>query len=257
MKCLVIASCLISICYGGRLSGSYLPGTTTGVVFGGASNFLGQYQGGGHITGAVGHDSGYGQQVSETSFFPVISNDAQIFEHGDLSLLKAGPSNEVYYYGGQSFGDKTRLRINLNAGQRKTNVLFVKSPESGSVVIPEVIAPKQTSEEKTSVFVLSKKGEASGAITIPAGLSNKVVKTKPEVYYLKYNNAQDAERAVAESLTSGHSVGTGVQTLTKDTFVRILNDDAFGGAATGISGGSQIVGHGGSRYGVAGASGPY
>ncbi|KAF5289143.1 hypothetical protein FQR65_LT02033 [Abscondita terminalis] len=275
MKCLVIISSLISVCYGG-LSGSYLPGTTTGVVFGGSG--LG-----------LGGGSGSYYRGSETSIFPVISNDPRAFEHGDSSVVQGGATNEVYYYGGHSHGDKTRLRILLNSAGRKTNVIFVKSPESGSVVVPEVIAPQSASEERTSVFVLSKKPEALGSITIPAGLSNKIVKTKPEVYYLKYNNVQDAERAVAQSLSGGRAVGTGVQTLNKDSFVRTLVDDGYGSAVSGssISGGilgfggagrtltsdlgsgATLVGgsgdHGGlfsaessgSRYGVPGASGPY
>ncbi|KAF5279121.1 hypothetical protein FQA39_LY05799 [Lamprigera yunnana] len=295
MNKLLIASCLISVCYGGSLSGSYLPTANTGVIFGGnglgqgsfgglgsgnglgigsisglhsggAGNIGGVHYGGSGDLGGLGsglsyYGDGSGRHPysshyfsgpvgvsrlgAETSYFPTISGDPKLFEYGDSRVLQSVPSNEIYFYGGPSRGDKTRLRIHLNPAPRKTNVLFVKSPEAGSSIIPEVIAPKSVSEERTSIFVLSKKPDALGSITVPSALSRNVVNAKPEVYYLKYQNPQEAEHIVADTLHGGRS-GVGLHNVNKDIFVKTLVDDSLGGIGSASKfGGSTIIRHGG------------
>ncbi|KAK4877520.1 hypothetical protein RN001_010026 [Aquatica leii] len=190
----------------------------------------------------------------------------------------------VYFYAAPEEHSSSRLRIHVvpNA-QRNTKIIFVKAPTYGSVT-PEVVAPQSLSEDKTLVYVLVKRPEHGGQITIPAGVGVKA--SKPEVYFIKYKTQQDAQQQIHGGLQGQH-VGSNVPDIgNAANFVSTLESgsssgshglDNFGSVGPGgfdvrsgfTSGhGSVSAGHSsgshdssvitsGSNFGPAGASGPY
>ncbi|KAF2898097.1 hypothetical protein ILUMI_08077 [Ignelater luminosus] len=163
----------------------------------------------------------------------------------------------VYFYAAPDDEPAARFRINIApSSHRNTKIIFVKAPSYGGV-IPEVIAPPSHAEDKTLVYVLVKKPQQGGAITIPSSLGVK--QAKPEVFFIKYRNQAEAEHAVASGL-NGQAVGSGLSDLgTGESFVRTLETRGVG-IDGGVIGGSSILGGtigGVVRYGEPGASGPY
>ncbi|KAF5286132.1 hypothetical protein FQA39_LY16415 [Lamprigera yunnana] len=187
----------------------------------------------------------------------------------------------VYFYAAPEEEHGSRLRINIVPNsQRNTKIIFVKAPTYGSVT-PEVIAPQSLSEDRTLVYVLVKRPENGGQITIPTGAGVKP--SKPEVYFIKYKTQHDAHQQITGGL-QGQQVGSHVPDLgNESSFVQTLSSGSSsviggahgggiigGGGSIGIgshsSGGSISFGsHGsgssvhtsGSNFGPAGASGPY
>jgi len=70
------------------------------------------------------------------------------------------------------------------------NIIFVKTPSNDFQQQTEVILPEQ-GEQKTLVYVLSKKGESSSDIQIRGPAPTQP--TKPEVYFIRYKNQEAAE----------------------------------------------------------------
>ncbi|KAB0795927.1 hypothetical protein PPYR_09988 [Photinus pyralis] len=264
-------------------SGSYLPGVSGGHFGSGSAHHGIGVHSGGHQFGGVHGGSGYrGGFGGQTGFFGSGGHGGYYGTSGSYGF-GSEEDTEVHFYGDDSH-QQSRLRIHVAPAPSRNKVLFVKSPEVGSSIIPEIIAPSAPSHERTVVYVLSKKQDAVGTINLPASVTHNVVKTKPEVFYVKYKDAHDAERVVADSL-SGKVAGSGVKSINdKDSFVRTLSSGAHGGingilgsfgsssfgsgggygGVTGISGGHSGTlletsgsSSSGSKYGAPGASGPY
>ncbi|XP_031346946.1 uncharacterized protein LOC116173561 [Photinus pyralis] len=129
----------------------------------------------------------------------------------------------VYFFASPDTREHSRLRIQIVPNsQRNTKIIFVKAPSYGALV-PEVVAPPSISEDKTVVYVLVKKHQHDGQITIPAGVG--IRPSKPEVYFIKYKSQHDAAEAVKEG-TSGQPVGTNVpEVANEEKFVNTFERD--------------------------------
>lgn len=81
--------------------------------------------------------------------------------------------------------------VPIGRPQKNYKIIFIKTPSYGlnSQVIP-IVPPN---EEKTIVYVLSKKPEFNQDIELPSVPVTEA--TKPEVFFIKYKNDQDASDA--------------------------------------------------------------
>ncbi|KAF5286126.1 hypothetical protein FQA39_LY16409 [Lamprigera yunnana] len=251
------------------LSGSYLPTSNIGVVThlgGGAGGHFGTsgiYNTVGATDGSL-ESGGLGNAYNEINYNNQGSYDGTSGNvlGGNIGLISSAAGGyggvpneiEVHFYGG-SQQEQSRLRIHVAPTPSRNRVLFVKSPDSGSRIVPEIVVPNRASEERTVVYVLSKKSEPIGSINIPAEVTNNVVKSKPQVYYLKYKNAQDAERAVVETL-NGRNVGSSVTPISDGaTFIKYLatvKPGSISGVLGSLGGDGVSIGHGlsvGSTHG--------
>jgi len=86
------------------------------------------------------------------------------------------------------------------------NIIFVKTPSASSQQQTEVILPEQN-EQKTLVYVLLKKGEANSDIRVRAPASR--TPSKPEVYFIRYANANGGAGSAGGNGGNGGSIGTG------------------------------------------------
>ncbi|KAB0794411.1 hypothetical protein PPYR_11250 [Photinus pyralis] len=175
----------------------------------------------------------------------------------------------VYFFASGEQPEYSRFRIYVEPSSRKnTKIIFVKAPSHGGV-IPEVIAPPSLAEDKTLVYVLVKKPE-DGSVTIPAGVGVK--QTKPEVFFIKYNNKHDAKAQVNLGV-EGQRVGVKVPDLANENvFISTLGSGAEHSSEVG-GGYQSFVSHsqngndgisaqggvsgGNDKHGPTGASGPY
>ncbi|KAB0795938.1 hypothetical protein PPYR_09999 [Photinus pyralis] len=245
-------------------SGSYLPGGLAGASsghFGSINNFGGGHIGGGHTSfGSSGGHSNFGSSSGHSNFG---------VSHGTFGSSHDGhgtgfhDQKHVYFYAAPEEESSGRLRIQLVPNsQRNTKIIFVKAPSYGSLK-PEVIAPPSVSEDKTLVYVLVKRPDHGGAITIPAGAGVKP--SKPEVYFIKYKTQHDAQQQIVGGLHGQH-VGASVPDVgSESSFVSTLDSGVSGiGGTTGSIGSHTHSSNlftsgtsGSSQFGPAGASGPY
>ncbi|XP_031347085.1 elastin-like [Photinus pyralis] len=232
-------------------SGSYLP----------TGGHIGSFESSGsHINGISGGFGGIGG----ISGIGGIGGIGSIGGIGGIGGFQQDQKH-VYFYAAPEEEHASRLRINIVPNsQRNTKIIFVKAPSYGGVV-PEVIAPPSLSEDKTLVYVLVKRPQDGGQITIPAGAGVK--QAKPEVFFIKYKSQHDAEAAIRGGL-NGQAVGSSVSDLgNESSFVRTLasgshghgaiGDSGFGGGFGHIGGGIIGTGGAGAKFGPAGESGPY
>ncbi|XP_031347091.1 pupal cuticle protein 36-like [Photinus pyralis] len=256
-------------------SGSYLPGVSGGAGGDGYFGSGSSHHGSGHYGGSIGgfgghgHQGGFGGQGGFVGGQGGLIGGQGGFLGGQGGFIGGqggfgghdllSEDTEVHYYGDDA-QQQSRLRIHVAPAPSRNRVLFVKSPDVGSSIIPEIIAPSTPSQERTVVYVLSKKQDAVGTINLPASVTNNVVKSKPEVFYLRYKDSQDAERVVADSL-SGKTSGSGVRPINdKDSFVKTLATGQHGGIngilgsfGSGSSHGSSGISLGG--HGISGGHG--
>ncbi|XP_076028365.1 uncharacterized protein LOC143017474 [Oratosquilla oratoria] len=189
-------------------SGGFIGGSSGGV--GGVSIGIG----GGHVSvgGSVGIGGGLGGPCSDglvrdalgRCVQPEVSREVFVYQapHQDISV---GPTPEA-----------PRPKVNYN-------IVFVRTPERPAGSRPIVVPPP---EQKTLVYVLSKKGSAGGQEVIevpaPAGQS-------PDVYYVSYNEGENPQLPGGISLQEALSSAA------------TLQGTDLGGGATGLGSG---VGHG-------------
>lgn len=103
-----------------------------------------------------------------------------------------------------------RQRVVLPPPQKHYKIIFIKAP-SQTVYTPQYIPVPQPNEEKTIVYVLAKKPEKPQEIVIPK-LEQKPP-TKPEVFFIKYNNKDDSQ-AVINNIVSDYNKGHSVNFAT-------------------------------------------
>ncbi|KAF2896496.1 hypothetical protein ILUMI_09676, partial [Ignelater luminosus] len=141
----------------------------------------------------------------------------------------------VYFFAAPEDESAARFRVYVQpSSRRNTKIIFVKAPSYGGV-IPEVIAPPSQAEEKTKIYVLVRKPQNGGSITIPSSLG--VRQGKPEVFFIKYRNHNEAAAAVSQGLHGG-SVGAHLEDLgNEQNFVRTLatHHGGIGTIGTGIT----------------------
>lgn len=79
-------------------------------------------------------------------------------------------------------------------------IIFIKAPAYVQKPITDIQANIGASGGgKTIIYVLTKKPEAQQDVIINTGAAQQAV-SKPEVYYIKYSNKQDAEHQISQSL---------------------------------------------------------
>ncbi|XP_035779989.1 transcription factor SOX-4-like [Anopheles albimanus] len=95
--------------------------------------------------------------------------------------------------------------------QKHYKIIFIKTPSAPSQAAQLALAQSQT-EEKTIVYVLVKKPEQLGDITLPSPAISKP--SKPEVYFIKYKTNSEGGNAAAfanagASAVAGSNAGAG------------------------------------------------
>ncbi|KAH8363241.1 hypothetical protein KR084_007515 [Drosophila pseudotakahashii] len=79
-------------------------------------------------------------------------------------------------------------------GQKNLQVVFIKAPENKAVVGALSALAKQTSEDKTAIYVLNKQTDANELASEISALKSQR-KHKPQVHFVKYRTEEEAAQA--------------------------------------------------------------
>ncbi|XP_026280447.2 zinc finger RNA-binding protein-like [Frankliniella occidentalis] len=133
---------------------------------------------------------------------------------------------------------RASVRVQAPVNKKKHyKLVFIKAPQQQTVVDSDITLPAQE-EEKTLIYVLSKnQKQVQPEIRIKQAQSSK--HAKPEVFFLKYKNEQEAQ-AIASGAISGQSADVPAQgEIISDGSVSILGKSSgassFGGSSFGSS----------------------
>ncbi|CAH2034490.1 unnamed protein product, partial [Iphiclides podalirius] len=128
-------------------------------------------------------------------YYDVIQQQpAQVFKHYYVHAAPEEPESP-----------KSRQPIVLPPPQKHYKIIFIKAPSTPAQA-PQIIPVQSQNEEKTIVYVLVKKPEDAQNIVLPK--IEQKPPTKPEVYFIKYNNKQDSQ-AVINDIVSDLNKGGG------------------------------------------------
>lgn len=163
---------------------------------------------------------------------------AQIFKH---FYIHAAPDEPEV--------PRPRQPITFPPPQKHYKIIFIKTP-SQPAYPPQYIPIPPQNEEKTIVYVLVKKPEEPQDIVIPK--VEPKPPTKPEVFFIKYNNKEDSQAVINDIVTDYNNKGDSV-----NFGGLVANGAAFGSGSHSHGGVGQFVQTGDSGYSQAGATGQY
>lgn len=130
--------------------------------------------------------------VQQSSNFQQGVNSAAA-AYSDVQHLEPIITKNFYFEAAPEEPEETQAPrfVPIGRPQKNYKIIFIKTPSYGlnSQVIP-IVPPN---EEKTIVYVLSKKPEFNQDIELPAVPVTEA--TKPEVFFIKYRNDQEASDA--------------------------------------------------------------
>lgn len=137
--------------------------------------------------------------------------------------------------------------VNVGRPQKNYRVVFINAPAS-TTSKAKIIANVAPVEEKTAVYVLSKK---SNALDVSAEVvTQRPVNNKPEVYFIKYKTPEEAAHAQQTIQANYDALGGSSQTSDEgivpvSSVINSLGDNGSSGVLADASGGINIVGTGG------------
>ncbi|TDG43765.1 hypothetical protein AWZ03_009832 [Drosophila navojoa] len=137
--------------------------------------------------------------------------------------------------------------VNVGKPQKNYRVVFINAPAS-TTSKAKIIANVAPVEEKTAIYVLSKK---SNALDVSAEVvTQRPVTNKPEVYFIKYKTPAEAAHA-QQTIQANYDALGGSSSLSDEgivptsSVINALGDNGASGVINDGSGSINIVGTGG------------
>ncbi|XP_039497895.1 uncharacterized protein LOC120455588 [Drosophila santomea] len=146
--------------------------------------------------------------------------------------------------------------VNVGRPQKNYRVVFINAPTS-TASKAKIIANVAPVEEKTAIYVLSKK---SNALDVSAEVvTQRPVANKPEVFFVKYKTPQEAAHAQQTIQANYDALGGSSETSNEgvipvSSVIGSLGDNGASGVLTDASGSVSVVGTGGVPTVDAGSS---
>ncbi|XP_014091904.2 pupal cuticle protein 36 [Bactrocera oleae] len=229
--------------------------------------------------GAIAHGNGGFGQFSQSSsagggFFGgsglsgvssgISGGQGGFFEHGGASVQQqqAVVSKRFFIHTAPEDAEEQYQEKHVTVGvpRKNYNVVFIKAPNRSQKKASIKITPA-INEEKTVIYVLNKKTD--GTDIDAQVLEQPTVTTKPEVFFIKYKTAQEAQHAQQEIQAQYDALG-GSSQITDEGVIPVssvigslgggdgagAHASAGAGAGAGIGGGfggGAIGGHAGNN----------
>ncbi|ALC48910.1 TwdlX, partial [Drosophila busckii] len=146
--------------------------------------------------------------------------------------------------------------VNVGRPQKNYRVVFINAPTS-TTSKAKIIANVAPVEDKTAIYVLSKK---SNALDVSAEVvTQRPVNNKPEVFFIKYKTPEEAAHAQQTIQANYDALGGSSQTSDEgivpvSSVINSLGDNGASGVLADGSGAINIVGTGGVPLVDAGSS---
>ena len=163
-------------------------------------------------------------------------------------IVEGAPQISRHFYVHEGPEDKQDIKFvdkeHIVHPQKHYKIIFIKAGGAGGGTNVNNIAAFPANEEKTIVYVLSKgsDGSVSDADLPEAPVP---VTSKPEVFFVKYNNNEDSEQIVAKVRESFQEGGAGYNS--PGSFAASIGASKSSGGGGGSSGGSSSGSFGGNR----------
>ncbi|XP_055382800.1 uncharacterized protein LOC129612962 [Condylostylus longicornis] len=214
MRIFLITSCIFAIAVAAPQGYNY-NGPSYSV--GSAANFQQQYSVGGSFGGGVQYSGGSsgvgGSSLAFNSFNPApalpsassVAAAHRARPHTQRRVLPPIISKHVYLHSAPEEPDEEVFEDNSSEQQhRHYNVVFIKAPHQSVKTIAAQTA-QAINEEKTAIYVLSKKNDVS---EIRQAISNVPHHpAKPEVFFVKYKTPEEAQHAQQTIQSQYESLG--------------------------------------------------
>jgi Domain of unknown function (DUF243) len=124
--------------------------------------------------------------------------------------------------------------------QKHYKIIFIKAPAGGSSLSSSSAAIFPQNEEKTIVYVLSKKSDAELSASGDFPSPPPAIVSKPEVFFVKYKTQQEAEGAIAQIQESFKDGGTGFNSPA--SFAQALGASSGSASSSSFTGGTEFAG---------------
>ncbi|EDV35259.1 uncharacterized protein Dana_GF22658 [Drosophila ananassae] len=215
------------------------------------SSGVGNYQSGGSLdyqVGAAGASDSIGLAGLQPG--PAINYNEQESYISHLANFQPAQINKHFYiHSAPEDHDEQQIVRYVNVGRPQKNyrVVFINAPTS-TTSKAKIIANVAPVEEKTAIYVLSKK---SNALDVSAEVvTQRPVANKPEVFFVKYKTPQEAAHAQQTIQANYDALGGTSQTSNEgvipvSSVIGSLGDNGASGVVTDASGALNIVGTGG------------
>ncbi|XP_055382803.1 uncharacterized protein LOC129612965 [Condylostylus longicornis] len=251
MQNFLLASCIFAIAlaapqynynvpqYGGISSGSSFSSASSGSFGGSSGGSFGGSFGGGEIGNVHAFNS-----FNPAPALPSASSVAATYKtrpQHQRRILPPIVSKSVYYHAAPEEPDEEIYEDNSTQQERKHyNVVFIKAPHQSVKTIATQTA-QALNEEKTAIYVLSKKNDISEVRQAIADVPHHP--NKPEVFFVKYKTPEEAEHA-QQTIQSQYDILGGSTHVSNEGYAPVSSViGAFGGGFNGNVGLSG--GHGG------------
>ncbi|XP_023166576.1 uncharacterized protein LOC111596537 [Drosophila hydei] len=239
----------------------------SGVQYSGSTSYSSGISGGGISGGGISGGGAVASGVStSSSTYTGVVND-----HIGLAGIYPGPavnykeeeeyishlanfqtpivSKHFYLHTAPEDHDEQQIVRYVNVGKPRKNyrVVFINAPTS-TTSKAKIIANVAPVEDKTAIYVLSKK---SNALDVSAEVvTQRPVNNKPEVYFIKYKTPAEAAHA-QRTIQSNYDTLGGSSSFSDEgivptsSVINALGDNGASGVVSNGSGGVSIIGTGG------------
>nr|XP_016924142.1 uncharacterized protein LOC108005391 [Drosophila suzukii] len=213
----------------------------------GSSNYQVESSSGGAGSGGIVSDS---IGLAGLQPGPTINYNEQESYISHLANFQPAQINKHFYiHSAPEDHDEQQIVRYVNVGRPQKNyrVVFINAPTS-TTSKAKIIANIAPVEEKTAIYVLSKK---SNALDVSAEVvTQRPVANKPEVFFVKYKTPQEAAHAQQTIQANYDALGGGSETSNEgvipvSSVIGSLGDNGASGVVTDASGSLNIVGTGG------------
>uniref|UniRef100_A0A6P4ELL0 Keratin, type II cytoskeletal 1 n=1 Tax=Drosophila rhopaloa TaxID=1041015 RepID=A0A6P4ELL0_DRORH len=176
--------------YGAGIGGSISGGSISGGSISGGSLSGGSISGGSISGGSISGGSISGGSLSGGSF-----GSTQTFGN-NYAPVNTEFNKEFFTYSAPEADFEDNRNIGDLAASLKKNlrVVFIRAPENKGLENAALALAKQSAEQQTAIYVLTKQGDLSSLANQLQNL-NHVSASKPEVHFVKYRTQEDALNA--------------------------------------------------------------
>ncbi|KAG5684596.1 hypothetical protein PVAND_013821 [Polypedilum vanderplanki] len=239
--------------FGGQSSGGF-GGQSSGQSYSGSGGFT---SGGGFSSGGTNLVQGQSQSIDLTGGSS--GGDRVVYK----PVIKQGEpiiTKNFYVHAAPEEDENVRVeeKVQVVRPQKSYKIIFIKAPSSGSSFNAANYPVFPQNEEKTIVYVLSKKDDFAGGDFGEIPTPPPAVTHKPEVYFIKYKTKQEAAAAVANIQAQYKGEGTSGDfgaTGSDSGFTSSGSSNGFAGSSSSGSNGYAGTGSGSSFGGTGSGSG--
>ncbi|KAH8359317.1 hypothetical protein KR093_005736, partial [Drosophila rubida] len=136
------------------------------------------------------------QQLQQQQQQQQLQQQQQQQQQQQEQLISDEFNKEFFTYSApeEEFADREATQNIAQMLKRNLRVLFIKSPEHQGLTNAALQLAKQSSEQRTAIYVLTKQADV-GELAQRLQNENQSQTHKPEVHFVKYRTPEDAVRA--------------------------------------------------------------